>query len=121
VPARSRDTASADPPPRSKLRIAAGAAAVLAVVLLAWLVPIPFRGRLPQSLGDLAHAPLFASITLGILWFWHRSRRQPPADDAGPRSPRSGRQSWWRCVGLFLLWAALTTFGVVIEKAQSSF
>ena len=41
-------------------------------VVLGLLIPIPFHGREAAAIGDLAHAPLFGSVTLAVLFLWHR-------------------------------------------------
>ncbi len=40
---------------------------VIACVLTAMLIPIPFVGRIPRALGDLVHAPFFGAATLFLL------------------------------------------------------
>ena len=48
------------------------AIAVMALVIVALLFPIPFEGPAATADGDVVHAPLFAGLALGWLWGWPR-------------------------------------------------
>ena len=63
-----------DPPPLSVRRIIWIFAALIGLVVLLLLVPIPFDGRVADSMGDLAHPPMFASVALIALSVIHRVR-----------------------------------------------
>lgn len=47
---------------------------VAVFVVCALIVPLPFEQRSGAALGDLAHAPLFASLAYGVLRVWNRLR-----------------------------------------------
>jgi VanZ family protein len=94
------------PTDHRKLVLLAFGGLLLAVAAL--LTPIPFRGRAAVATGDLVHAPLFGSLTLGILLVCHR---------IWPVRRVSAAMAT-RC-----LLVALSVFalGVLIEFAQSNF
>jgi hypothetical protein len=52
--------------------------ALAILVIAGLLVPLPFHGQAASSLGDLVHAPLFAGVTLGVLFLLQYLRPIPP-------------------------------------------
>ena len=99
-----------------RLRLLLLIALVIALVVTALLVPIPFHGRLATALGDLVHAPLFGTLAFAALAVWQSRSRPTVGADA------SLHQNVWptarRCLVVFLL---LTSFGLLMESAQSQF
>ncbi|EMI55764.1 VanZ family protein [Rhodopirellula sallentina] len=69
------------------------------------LVPIPFHGRIWAALGDVAHGPLFAVLTIGVLFLWHRF---DPLDSFG--------REWVGRMALVAVCVFLA--GVIVEFAQ---
>ncbi|MBB3207805.1 hypothetical protein FHS27_003632 [Rhodopirellula rubra] len=69
------------------------------------LVPIPFRGRIWAALGDVAHGPLFAAISIVVLFLWHRVN---PLDSFG--------REWMGRMALVAVCVFLA--GVLAEFAQ---
>ncbi|MCG8651255.1 MAG: hypothetical protein MI861_15560 [Pirellulales bacterium] len=78
---------------------------VLTLALTGLLIPIPYTGRAAVALGDLAHAPLFGGLALGILYLLEQVRPLPKTLFASLR----------RGVMVFL---AMFTFGVGTEFLQ---
>lgn len=101
--------------PLPKKRIAIGLALTIAFVLFALLCPIPFRGRAASALGDLVHAPLFGSLALAWLWVWQRTL--PLEGLQTPARPHQGRRLVGRGI---VVWIVLSSFGVMMEFAQSN-
>ena len=91
-----------------RLRLTLFAVGLVALVVAGLLTPIPFIGRIGTALGDLAHAPLFGGIALGIFCLLDRFRPLP-----GPGVSLAVR-SMLVLVGLF-------AFGVAIELTQQFF
>jgi VanZ family protein len=79
--------------------------ATVLVAMTALLVPIPFKGRVAHAVGNMAHAPLFGGLTLGLLRLLDRFRP-------------SGPHGWSFAVRLALVFVGLFAFGVVIELLQ---
>jgi VanZ family protein len=79
--------------------------ATVLVAITALLVPIPFKGRVAHAVGNLAHAPLFGGLTLGVLRLLDRFR------PIGPTGLSFA-------VRLTLVFVGLFAFGVVIELLQ---
>jgi len=76
-----------------------------AIVLGMMLIPIPFKGRAAAAISDLAHAPLFACVTIALLFFWYRWQ---PLDQFD--------RDWTKRFVLVGVWVFLV--GVAIEFAQ---
>ncbi|MCM2372214.1 VanZ family protein [Aporhodopirellula aestuarii] len=78
----------------------------LSVAIFMLLVPLPFEGRAGAVLGDVAHAPLFGSITIATLFLWHRLR---PLDSFG--------REWYGRMALVAVCVFLG--GILMEFAQT--
>lgn len=92
------------------------AAAVIGVVILSLLFPVPFHGRAATAVGDLVHAPLFASLTLGCLWVLQRLKplQADSADDSNVPITQLLRRG-------LAVWFAVSLFGALMEVAQAGF
>jgi hypothetical protein len=101
-------TAEERTPVRSQWGLATIAVATMTIAVVGLLAPIPFVGRAAQAIGDLAHAPLFAGLTLGILYLLDRLR---PIGELG----RSA------AIRLAFVFAGFFTFGIAIELLQRRF
>jgi hypothetical protein len=82
-----------------------GLSALLLISIAGLMLPLPGGGRILPKLGDMAHAPLFAGITIGLVLFWHSLRPL---------------LRWRPLLGRLLL-ASITVFvfGALTEIAQS--
>ncbi|MEM0925549.1 MAG: hypothetical protein AAGJ83_05890 [Planctomycetota bacterium] len=105
-------------------------AVVIAGVVTALLIPMPFHGRATNAIGDLAHAPLFGSLALAWLWTWGRLRPvglRPADADANAISGNAANglalltihQGRHLVVRAAVVWVVLSGFGVGMEIAQS--
>ncbi|KAA1259634.1 hypothetical protein LF1_21690 [Rubripirellula obstinata] len=65
-----------EPLGRSKVRPILGLAALLLLSVVGLMIPLPDGGRILPRVGDMAHAPLFAGITVGLIMVWNYLR--PP-------------------------------------------
>lgn len=115
-----------EPPHWPWRRIIAWTLAILVLVFIALLTPIPFKGRFASALGDFVHAPLFGSLAFVWLWLWQRlrpldashSRSATAADGAKVTTSHPGRQFLYRGLAV---WLVLSLFGAVMELLQSMF
>ena len=79
----------------------------LSLAVAALLVPIPFHGRGITAVGDLAHAPLFGGLTLGVLAVLNQLRSLRRASTPMAK----------RCL---LVGIGVFVFGVLIEIVQTT-
>jgi hypothetical protein len=101
--ASTADEGTAGPSQRG---LAAIAIATMTVAVVGLLAPIPMVGRAAYAIGDLAHAPLFAGLTLGILYLLDRLR---PVGKLGISA----------AIRLALVFAGFFAFGIAIELLQA--
>src|SRR6056297_892652 len=94
------------------------AAAILGLVVMGLLFPMPFHGRTATAVGDLVHAPLFGSLALGWLWGWQCLRPLEPRAASPSTPPATGPLLRGLLVRGLLVWIALSGFGAVMEVAQ---
>lgn len=91
---------------------------VLVAVLIALLIPVPFLGRIWTAIGDLVHAPMFATLALVWLWIWQRHwplTEATATEQSSDAAKHQGRRFARR--GL-VIWVTLTLFGIVMEGIQ---
>lgn len=77
---------------------------LLVAAVVSLLIPLPFTGRIAVSIGNLAHAPLFGSLTLVALSLLQQVR------------PLKNLPSLWVRCGIVAL--SLFTFGIAMEVLQ---
>ncbi len=63
---------------RSNTRVILITFVLLALAGVALFGPVPLKGRLSSATGDLVHAPLFGSVTIGVLWLLQYFRPLQP-------------------------------------------
>ncbi|QDT03565.1 VanZ like family protein [Rubripirellula lacrimiformis] len=96
----------------NRTKIVAYAAIAVALITGGLLMPMPYSGRIPAAIGNMAHGPLFALMTIALLMLWNHwagSRRNAPA---------AMHSSVRRLVAVALF---LFLFGVAIELVQAKF
>lgn len=92
----------------SHQRLALIALVVMGIAITGLLVPIPFHSRVAQAIGNLSHAPLFAGLTLGLLYLLDRIRPVGALDKA-------------TAIRLAIVFSGFFLFGIMTETLQSWF
>ena len=93
-------------PTRSSYRLIALLGILMTLCVGGLMIPLPEGGRVFPSLGDMAHAPMFATITLLVLFTWFHLR---PTEQLDTTSIRVASVS-----------ASMFAFGVVTEIVQGA-
>ena len=71
-PAEQREMSDAASPERRRRRATGVLLAMIAIVVVGLLSPLPVYGRTSAAIGNLFHCPMFMAVTWLVLWCWNQ-------------------------------------------------